>query len=336
MRRSPLIAIAAVVVLLPSGITAREPLKVERAAEEVTLTGYTRAKTIVELSSEVVGKLVERNYDIGQIIGDEPFFVIDTTFIDFQIDATRQSLRQLEVTLKMKRSRLGFLNKEYLRMRELFERNSAAGTKLDAAEQDFTQARLEVDATSVQIAQARTALSELAERRRRHRIFAPKGWSVSANHVEVGEIVSADTPLATVGDYRTLVVPLALSADEFTALNRLGESLTALLEGLSVEATVQRINPQFDEKTRKINLEIEIHGYAGHRRGGLRLALPLKVPTQKLQVPKTAVIDRYENPKVKIKSTGADVAVIVLGESGDRLIIADHPLLAPGIELATP
>jgi hypothetical protein len=192
-----------------------------------------------------------------------------------------------------------------------------------------------MDSTAVQIAQARTTLAELEERRRRHQISAPQGWSITGIQVEVGEIVQVNTPLASVGDYRKLVVPMALSAAEFASLERLEEPFDALLEEIPIKAIIRHIDPQFDEKTRKINLELEVHGYTGNRRGGLRLMLPLKVHTGRLQVPKAAVINRYENPRVKIKSTGEEISIIVLGESNEHLIIGDKPQLTPGVELAS-
>lgn len=324
------------IVFLPARIIAQEALVVKRAQRDVNLSGYTRARTTVSLSAEVSGKIIERNYDVGQIIEDKPFFVIDTTFIDFQIESTRHTLSQLHVSMQMKRSRMAYLKKEFERIRQLYQRNSTAGSKRDAAEEEYTQSQLEMDTNAVQIAQAKTSLAELEERRRRHWIYAPSGWLVTGRLAETGEIIRVDAPLASVGDYRTLVIPLALSADEFTALQRLGPSFDALLEGETVKTTVLRVDPQFDEKTRKINLELEVNGYSGDHRGGLRLTLPLKVYSGGLQVPKRAVFNRYENPKVKIKSTGEEIAVLVLGETSDHFTIGDNRQLRPGVELATP
>ena len=47
-------------VFLPPGISAQEALVVERAHRQVILSGYTRAKTTVSLSTEVSGKIVEQ------------------------------------------------------------------------------------------------------------------------------------------------------------------------------------------------------------------------------------------------------------------------------------
>lgn len=66
------------------------------------------------------------------------------------------------------------------------------------------------------------------------------------------------------------------------------------------------------------------------------MTLPLEVFSEGLQIPKAAVINRYENPRVKIKSTGEEIAVIVLGETTDHLMIGDNRRLAPGVELVTP
>ena len=45
---------------LPPGIFAQEALVVERAHRQVILSGYTRAKTTISLSTEVSGKIVEQ------------------------------------------------------------------------------------------------------------------------------------------------------------------------------------------------------------------------------------------------------------------------------------
>jgi hypothetical protein len=48
------------------------------------------------------------------------------------------------------------------------------------------------------------------------------------------------------------------------------------------------------------------------------------------------VEDRYANPKVRLKAGGEVVPVLVLGESADRVTIADDPRLPPGTVLTTP
>ena len=60
----------------------------------------------------------------------------------------------------------------------------------------------------------------------------------------------------------------------------------------------------------------------------------LIIATEGLLVPKTAIVNRYGNPKVKLINTDEYVSVIILRESGNDLIVAENEKLLPGTELA--
>jgi multidrug efflux pump subunit AcrA (membrane-fusion protein) len=322
-----------VICLLPAVGIAQEDMVVQPAKREVTLTGYTRSKTTVTLSSEVAGKIIELNYDVGMTIGEAPFTRIDPTFVDLQIQSTLLSINQLKITQERRKSRTAYLEKEFRRIENLFQRGSTAESKKDTAEEDLQQARLEVEATSVEIAKLTTQLQELKERKQRHTVFAPRGWIVVDKHIETGEVVNTNSPLGQVADYEHLVVPFSVSADELAAIKRLPETFEVILEGKPATAFVNWINPEFNEKTRKLAIELEIGEFDGNKRGGLTCRLSLQIQTEGLLVPRQAVISRYENPRVFLKSSGEEVKILVMGEAGDQLLIANNPLLAPGVEL---
>jgi multidrug efflux pump subunit AcrA (membrane-fusion protein) len=320
-------------LIFPPSAATQEPLQVERATKEVILSGYTRAQSTVAVSSEVSGKILRVNYEVGQVVGSSPFAEIDPTFIDFQLESTRQSLRSLQVDLQKAVSRIGYLEKEFTRIDRLFREQSTAETQRDKAAEDLAQAKLESESIRVHIAEVKTALAELSERKRRHRVSAPEGWIVTDRFVESGEIVATGTAMGRVADYRELIVPLSVSARELAAIRRLASPFTTYLEDAPVETAVNWINPEFDEKTRKLNIEMILRDYGGEKRGGLLFKLPLQIETDGLRVPKAAVITRYENPRVRIQSTDEEVPVIILGESNDHFIIAENQRLSPGVEL---
>lgn len=317
-----------------AGAAAAEGLMVENAFKEVALSGYTRSITQQTISSEVSGKVLQINYDIGSVVGEKPFFQIDPTFVTFEIETTRHAIRRLNIALKKSASKEKFLKKEFDRFDALYKGNSAAESRRDAALEEFEQATLERETISLEKAVQDTRLGELMERKRRHTIFAPKGWIVTGKHVEVGEIIAPNTPLAVVGDYRQMVVPLSVSANELIALQQLPEEFTARLDKDPVRATINWINPEFDEQTRKLAIEIAIRSFHGEGRGGRLFSLRLRVRTEGLRIPKSAVVNRYDNPRVRIKSTGEEISILILGESNDHVIVADSPRLKPGLELA--
>lgn len=311
-------------------------LTVQPAQKTVQLTGYTRSDTTLTLSSEVAGKVEAVHYEVGDPIGEKPFAEIDSTFIDFQIENTRQSIRKIQAAQKKNASQVAYLQKEFDRLNRLFQKDVGTESRLDEAREQLDQARLEADTLAAEAAALKVALAEIRERRRRHDISAPKGWIVVSRRVEPGEIVTVNTPLAKIADFRNLVVPLSVTGQELAAIRALPEVFEARLEEEPIRARIQWVNPEFDEKTRKLSTELVLVDYDGERRGGLRFTLPLRIESEGLWVPKSAVVSRYENPRLTLKKSGETLSVMVLGESGEYLIVADHPRLTVGTELTAP
>jgi len=324
---------AGLMLLSPCVCADENPLLVQKARKETLLTGYSRSNTMLSVSSEVSGKVLQVNYDVGQVVGEAPFFEIDPTFIDFQIRSTRQSLKRVGVTQKKLESRVAYLNREFLRIDKLHKGDRATEVKRDAAEEEWKQAQFELDALALEQNILKTTLKELRERKRRHSIFAPKDWTVVAKNIEAGEVIGLNTPLARVADYRTLIVPLSVSGEELAAIRKLPENFDVTLEGETIKASLNWVNPEFNEKTRKLAIELLLAHHTESARGGLRFSLSLETETEGFLVPKAAVTSRYDNPRVTIKSTGELVNVTVLGESGEYFAIAEDGQLRLGTEL---
>jgi hypothetical protein len=167
-------------------------------------------------------------------------------------------------------------------------------------------------------------------------VSAPAGWVVVEKRVEPGEIVSPGQTLARVADYGTLVVPLAVSGEEYAALQTIPSPFSAWLEDETVRASLHRINPEFNEKTRKLDVELKILDWNGQRRGGLLFRLPISIEGDGLLIPKEAVINRYDNPKVVLAENGKTVRLLILGEEKEDFVAAAVEGLSPGVRLKQP
>ena len=117
-----------------------------RPSREITLTGYTRSQTTMTLSSEVAGRVLQINYEDGQVIGELPFLRIDSTFVDLEISSIQHTLEQLKITRGKRRSRVDYLEKEYRRIENLFRRGSSPESRRDTTLEDVDQARLDLKA----------------------------------------------------------------------------------------------------------------------------------------------------------------------------------------------
>jgi RND family efflux transporter MFP subunit len=295
--------------LLTAVANAEEVLVTAQPAfQQERLSGFTRERTRLVLSAETSGRVVEVNGDVGDVtVEGETFACLDPTFIDLELAANRTERQALEVDLV-------YFRKEVKRIRQLLAQKSSSESQLDAAVRNLDKTQVQLEALEIT---GRT----LQERKQRHCIRPPAGWRIISRRVEPGEWINAGEPVVEVGDYRTLLVPFALSMDEYRALQaRDGDmSLHLPQQGGEVSASLLRVSPAFDESSRKIAVELEIGEGIETRRGGLRAELALAVPLDSgaVVVPESALLQRYEQYWLK-RPDGAEVRVVYLGRDAGQ------------------
>jgi len=302
----------------PGDVVVAEP-----AMRAVTLTGYTRARYVMDIVSEEAGRCVKVTAEVGDQIGEDGLFaVLDTTFIDL-------SLKKNQVDQKRLANMIAFHAKEVGRFEKLVERETAAQSRLDEIQNKLDQAQFQIKTLQVQE-------SELRERRSRHHIKISQGWSIIQRDVEPGEWVSVGKILGKAGDFRTLLVPFALSPEEYRTLKTLKGPIKLFLPGkgqntISVKASVARISPAFDPETRKINVELAVTQTLPENRGGLRaeLALEMPDPSGAVLIPAEAVAERYEEFWLT-RANGEKIRVLFLGDGPDNTYRVRAATLNPG------
>ena len=351
--------IVLIVLFMGIGQAETQEWPVEKATKEVMLRGYTRSIKRAVISAEVGGRVVQVNYEVGDSLSEIPFARLDSAFVDFDIQSTRLAISQLGIQIKQMDSRIAYLEKDDQRKESLFVKGRTTEVIRDAASQALDQARLDRKRLMTQQRALEVTLKRKQEEKSRHIISGPQGWVVTERRVERGEVIQAGSPLAVIQDFRNMVIPLSVSPDELQAIRSKAESagrqnkkrllkksdlekgvlkageppadrFTMFLEGRRVMASIYTINPEFDEESRKINIQLRIHGYGETHRGGLQCLLPLTVSSQGLKIPIDAVQNRYENPKVFIKGSGASVSVTILDTVENGVIVAEDQRLFPG------
>ncbi len=272
----------------------------------VRLTGFTRARASMDIVSEVSGRCLEVRADVGQSVpADGVFARIDPTFIKLQLEANRVALQQARLQLR-------FDEREVKRARRLLSERASSQARLD-------QLELQRDQDKLKLAGLATEHRRLKETLARHTVPAPAGWLVMQRSLEPGQWVTAGMPLARSGDYKTLIVPLAVTVPELMRLQaqkRIELSFPDL--GIRGVATLHRVSPRFDPATRKVHLELLIDNETlarlPRRQGGMRVEVHLTMadPMHALRIPAAAVVERYEEDWLT-RENGRRVRVIVLG-----------------------
>ena len=327
--RSRLLTVAAILFPL-TGVNAAaldnqaEELAVARTAwHEVTLTGFTRARATLPLVAEAGGKVLEVNTDIGGTIDESGVFArIDDTFIRLDLDSNGVQRKQL-------RSRIDYDEREAGRYRTLVDKGSASRSRLDELEQTLRDNRHRLDELAIEA-------QVLEERLARTQVTAPAGWRVTGRQIEPGQRVNEGEVLGEVSDFSALLIPVALSPQQFAALQVQRDNLGVQLPDreLTVDARIYRVNPGFDTQTRKISVDLALAEALEDRRGGLRATLTLRLPARSgaVMLPAAAVEESYEEYWVT-REDGERLRVVRLGNrSGPdgTLVQIASPQIRPG------
>ncbi|MET0066356.1 MAG: efflux RND transporter periplasmic adaptor subunit [Candidatus Thiodiazotropha sp.] len=294
------------------------------AMQRETQIGFTRAYNRLVISAEQGGRIVAVNGDVGDSLPDGlAFACVDDTYTRLELRANRAERNTLQVDRV-------YYRKEVARIRQLLQQNSSSQSQLDAAQRNLDRSEAQLDALNVQA-------EVLNEQLKRLCVVPPSGWRVIERHVETGQWVNTGEALGVVGDYRQLVVPFALSSDEYRALLALRSSglRVKLTEtGREVDARMIRVSPAFDPASRKISLQLLLDEGIAQPRGGMRVALTLDIPARDgaVMVPEPALRQRYEQYWLK-RLDGSEIPVVYRGREsrpdGDWVRVA-APDLRPG------
>lgn len=295
------------------------------ATQGVRLTGFTRARTVLDLATEATGKVEMVFSEMGQTIGKKgKFACLDQTFINLDIEGNKAEVAKTQIDID-------YFTKQVARYRKLLSQNSSSQQQLDDLQRSLGSAEQ-------QLRTLKTRNRELLERKKRFCMSAPKDWIIIERYIEPGEWVQSGDPVAKVGNFSRLLIPFALSMTEYKALRNNADQLNVELPdlGMTLPAHLERVSPAFDEKSRKIMLDLEIAGDLKQLRGGIRADLLLHLPNagQSVILPKTAVDERYEQHWVE-RPTGERVSVVYLGsaksdDANKPMVRISHPDIQVG------
>lgn len=285
------------------------------------LTGFTRPREVIRVSSEVSGKCTGVYADVGEAVPPSGILaVIDDTYLRLDFEANRLDLDRV-------RRQLTTEKKTLQRYTTLLEKNSATQAKLDEVE-------LSADLHELTIQSLKNQHQRLSETLERHKIKAPENWLLIERMIEPGEYVQPGQSIATLGDFRQLIIPFALTFRELKTLKEL-ENITLYLPDLNteVQAEIYRVSPSYRETTKKIPVELIVENRQDNSddglRGGLRaeMKLRLKETRNSFILPLSAVINRYDAYWV-VNEQQKRMKVIYLGTTSDGASVI---VSAPGL-----
>lgn len=187
----------------------------------VTASGNVRARRSVDISSDVMGRVVELAVEEGdEVTSGDVVLRLDPTQYRASASRARAALSQARAEAAQHRAGLGRSEREYERVRTLWSRDSTLVSRqqLEEAETSFEVARSQLTAAEHGVEQAVAALEEAEDQLSKTVIRAPISGMVTRLNIDEGETAVVGTMnnpgslLLTISDLS--VVEALLEVDE--------------------------------------------------------------------------------------------------------------------------
>lgn len=320
-------------------------------SEELSVAGTVTAFAEAKVSPKVMGRVSALNAVVGQRVGQgDVLLVVD------QGDYLA-AVRQYEASLAMAMANTiqvetGYDNARinYQRNEELYKQGAISISKLEEARGQLATAESSYKSNQAQISQYQAMLDKARADYENTQIRAPFAGAVAKRLVEVGEMVSQQTPVYIVIQDDPLLVKVNLPENAVTKVSRDQQvDIYIGATGKTYKGSVNSISPQADSQNKAFAVEIKLTGAGEEVRPGMVAELRLKtrqvdsalvVPTDALLEEDTGAglfvveNDVARHRKVTTGLVGQGYTQVTSGlQQGDQIIVRGNHLLVDGMKV---
>ena len=253
--------------------------EVEATYDSLATAEAERQSTV---SAQVAGRIVEINFRVGDSVQKGQVIMrIDPTAANQDVAGMQARVREAEVQRDN-------LQKQYQRIKELFQQQYVGQAQLDKAEADYKSAVAQVNTLQAGLKQSTT-------NRNFTTINAPYSGVMSALHVEVGEMAFAGKPLATGYDPRYLRLSSHVPQSQMSAIQSYNKAYIEL-NGQSSWLSASKITfiPTADARTHTSEVRIALPENSSVLPNQLAKVHFVVGQEQRLVIPKASVLQRSE------------------------------------------
>jgi HlyD family secretion protein len=191
----------------------------------------------VSVSAQTSGQLITftpvegAHLAAGAIVG-----LVDTTQLSLeraqmtaQREATSARVAEAGNQIGVYQAQLAIAQRNYERMRRLFEQSAATAQQRDQAERDYrtlvaqiAAARAQQQSVSREVASTAARVAEITDKIRKSRIINPEEGTVLATYAKAGEVVQSGQSLYKIADVDTLILRAYITETQLSQV-RLGQ-----------------------------------------------------------------------------------------------------------------
>ncbi|NOZ64437.1 MAG: efflux RND transporter periplasmic adaptor subunit [Caldiserica bacterium] len=296
-------------------VKAKEiPVRVEKVIPGIivgslSFSGNIIPNTEVTVYSKVGGEVKELAVDVGDKVRKGALIA------RIEKDKLILQEKRLKASLDSAEANFSNIEKEYARVKNLFQKKAVSQQKMDNVSTAYKSARARVEELKSALSLARIQLADST-------ITAPIGGIIARKFVEEGDMVTATTqlrgtPIVAIVDMDTVKITVSVDEKDIAKL-KIGERAEIKVDaypGKIFPGRVARISPTFDPLSRTALVEIDVPNPGHYLKPGMfaRIKVIIQEHNNALKVRKEAIIN------------GINVFVVKEGKASLRNIV-------PGIQ----
>jgi len=216
-----------------------------------------KAKVISKVGSSVTA--LEVYVDVGdQVKKGQLLAELDPSLNQRQIEEARAAVAQAKAAVAQAKSRLQTAERDYARYKGLFEEEVISRQEMDQVENQYEVEKAGLDLAREQIRQAEARLRQLQTVREYHNVVSPVEGVIAERFFDPGETIAAGGELFIISKQERVKIKGTVTESVYPKI-RLGQKATVKVDALgdySKDASVSRISPVLDEKTRSAVVEV--------------------------------------------------------------------------------
>jgi len=276
---------------VPVRVAETKLMKLQRVLE---LTGEIKPAAAVDVHPKVGGEIIEKIYvETGDYVKKGDLIaVLEDDVIKAQLEEAGAGLSAAEAGLKQAEANLELLEKDRLRMEELYKAEAIPKQKLDHINAQYKAAVEAKKLAAAQVDRAKAALHQLQILYGEYKIYAPLSGFVAARYGEQGNRTNPAQPIIRISQEDRLKIACSVTEKDFPLLKKgMKAEVTAdALPGRVFEGAVSVISPTIDPATRTAQIEIHIPNKKYELRSGMFARVKLSLGERKaLAVPSEAI-----------------------------------------------
>lgn len=287
-------------------VLVQEIAKTEKK-QILELTGTLEARDNVIITSKYGGKVSEVLAENGESVH------IGQSLILMDATEQRNALIQAQNTMAKAQASANYIQKNYERMKNLYNAGAISKNDFDNAELSYQVAKADVNSAQAICSNAQDAINDTS-------VSTKINGTVADCTMKVGQMVEAGTPLMTVQDLSSIYVVVNVNQDDINKIT-VGQKVSVTADAFAdktFNGTVEIMNPVADSASRSFQVKMLVENSDALLKPGMfaKSQIEFDAPKMAIAVPQSAVSGKDGLYYVFVaKDDKAEKRPVVLGDT---------------------